>query len=140
VTQPGSWFNSATGYGTLGYALPASTGAGLAAPDRPVICLVGDGGLQFSISELAALRDVNAWTAVVIWNNQGYGEIRTSMLAVGIEPEGVDVRPPDFAHIAAAYGHPHRKINSRAALAEALREFGRRRQVVILEIAADDFS
>jgi acetolactate synthase I/II/III large subunit len=137
---PGSWFNSATGYGTLGYALPASTGAGLAAPDRPVVCLVGDGGLQFSMSELAVLRDVNAWTAVIIWNNQGYGEIRTSMLAVGIEPEGVDVRPPDFAHIARAYGYPHRKITSRDALAAALNDFGSRRQAVILEISADEFT
>ena len=138
--HPGSWFNSATGYGTLGYALPASTGAGLAAPDRPVVCLVGDGGLQFSMSELAVLRDVDAWTAVIIWNNQGYGEIRTSMLAVGIEPEGVDVRPPDFAHIARAYGYSHRRIASRAALVEALSEFGKRRQVVILEIAASEFA
>ena len=140
VGHPGSWFNSATGYGTLGYALPASTGAGLAAPDRPVVCLVGDGGLQFSLSELAVLRDVDAWTAVVIWNNQGYGEIRTSMLAVGIEPEGVDVRPPDFAYIARAYDYPHRKITSRDALATALKEFGSRRQSVILEISAAEFS
>lgn len=139
VGRPGSWFNSATGYGTLGYALPASTGAGLAAPDRPVICLVGDGGLQFSMSELAALRDVDAWTAVVIWNNQGYGEIRTSMLAAGIEPAGVDVRPPAFAHIAAAYDYPYCKITSRDALGAALQEFGRRRQVVVLELVADKF-
>jgi len=138
--HPGSWFNSATGYGTLGYALPASTGAGLAAPDRPVVCLVGDGGLQFSMSELAVLGDVKAWTAVIIWNNQGYGEIRTSMIAVGIEPEGVDVRPPDFADIARAYGYSHRTITSREALETALGDFGRRRQVVILEIPADEFA
>ena len=136
---PGSWFNSATGYGTLGYALPASTGASLGAPDRPVVCLVGDGGLQFSLGELAVLRDVNAWTAVVIWNNKGYGEIRASMLAVGIEPEGVAVRPPDFSHIARAYGYPHYGITSSAELEIALRAFGARRQVVILEILADEF-
>ena len=136
ASAPRSWFNSATGYGTLGYALPASTGAGLAAPDRPVICLVGDGGLQFSMSELAVLRDVDAWTAVVIWNNQGYGEIRTAMIAAGIEPAGVDVRPPDFGHIAAAYGYAHRAITSRAVLGAALRELGDRRQVMILEIVA----
>lgn len=139
AAQPGSWFNSATGYGTLGYALPASTGAGLAAPHRPVVCIVGDGGLQFSMSELAVLRDVNAWTAVVIWNNQGYGEIRTSMLAVGIEPEGVDVRPPDFAHIARAYGYPHRRITSLDALRTALKEFAERRQIVILELPAEQY-
>ena len=97
AATPGSWFNSATGYGTLGYALPASTGAGLAAPERPVVCLVGDGGIQFSLGELAVPRDVGAWAAIVIWNNRGYGEIKTSMLAVDIDPVGVDVQPPDFS-------------------------------------------
>lgn len=138
--SPGSWFNSATGYGTLGYALPASTGASLAAPDRPVICLVGDGGIQFTLSEFATLRDVSAWSAVIIWNNQGYGEIRNSMIAVGIEPEGVDVRPPEFEHIARAYGYAHRKITSRDALAAALRELGSRRQIMVLEIEAERFA
>ena len=137
AASPGSWFNSATGYGTLGYALPASTGAGLAAPERPIVCLVGDGGLQFTLGELAVLRDVDAWTAIIVWNNRGYGEIRSSMIAVGIRPEGVDVLPPDFALLAAAYGYAHRLIETPAALAEALRDFGRRRQVIVLELAAD---
>jgi acetolactate synthase I/II/III large subunit len=137
AATPGSWFNSATGYGTLGYALPASTGAGLAAPERPIVCLVGDGGLQFSLGELAVLRDVNAWTAIIVWNNRGYGEIRSSMLAVGIRPEGVDVQPPDFALLAAAYGYTHRLIETAESLGDALRAFGRRRQIVVLELAAD---
>jgi acetolactate synthase-1/2/3 large subunit len=137
AATPGSWFNSATGYGTLGYALPASTGAGLAAPERPIVCLVGDGGLQFSLGELAVLRDVDAWTAIIVWNNRGYGEIRSSMKAAGIRPEGVDVQPPDFALLAAAYGYAHRLIETAEALGDALRDFARRRQVVVLELAAD---
>lgn len=139
AASPGSWFNSATGYGTLGYALPASTGAGLGAPDRPVVCLVGDGGLQFSLSELAVPRDVDAWLAIIVWNNRGYGEIKTSMLAVGIEPEGVDVRPPDFALLARAYGYAHIRIDSLESLRQALREFALRRQVVMLEVEAARF-
>jgi thiamine pyrophosphate-dependent acetolactate synthase large subunit-like protein len=55
------------------------------------------------------------------------------------EPEGGDVRPPDFAHIAAAYGFAHRRVTSRGALGAALSEFGKRRQVVILEIVASEF-
>ncbi len=139
AASPGSWFNSATGYGTLGYALPASTGAGLGAPDRPIVCLVGDGGLQFSLSELAVPRDVDAWLAIIVWNNYGYGEIKTSMLAVDIEPEGVDVRPPDFALLARAYGYAHMKIDSLESLQAALRDFALRRQVVMLEVEAARF-
>ena len=137
AATPGSWFNSATGYGTLGYALPASTGAGLAAPGRPMVCLVGDGGLQFSLGELAVPREVDAWTAIIIWNNRGYGEIRSSMIAAGIVPLGVDVQPPDFALLAAAYGYRHRLIETPASLSEALQDFARRRQVVMLELTID---
>ena len=136
----GSWFNSATGYGTLGYALPASTGAGLAAPERPVVCLVGDGGMQFSMSELAVLREVDAWTAVLVWNNHGYAEIKNSMLQAGVTPEGVDVLPPDFEHLAHAYGYAYRRVGDAAMLGQALRAFGARRQVLLLEIAAADFA
>jgi acetolactate synthase-1/2/3 large subunit len=139
AASPRSWFNSGTGCGTLGYALPASTGAGLAAPDRPIVCLVGDGGIQFTLGELAVLRDVKAWSAIVVWNNHGYGEIRSSMRAVDIEPEGVDVSPPDFALLAAAYGYRHCRIDSIEALERALSAFGSTRQVMMLEIVAEAF-
>ena len=101
---PASWFNSATGYGTLGYALPASIGAKLAAPDRPVVCLVGDGGLQFSIAELASAIDANTPIILLVWNNSGYGEIKAFMLEKDIPTEGVDIFTPDFLKIAEAYG------------------------------------
>ena len=139
AATPGSWFNSATGYGTLGYALPASTGAGLAAPDRPVACLVGDGGIQFSLGELAVPRDVNAWSAIIIWNNYGYGEIRTSMIAVGIDPVGVDVQPPDFNQLAKAYGYSHQLVDSIAGLERTLKGFAARRQVAVIEVRAEAF-
>ncbi len=139
AATPGSWFNSATGYGTLGFALPASTGASLAAPDRPIVCLVGDGGLQFSLGELAVPGDVGAWTAIVVWNNRGFGEIKSAMIAAGIAPEGVDVRPPEFAPLARAYGYAHRVIEDPAALERALKDFGMRRQVVLLEVRAGAF-
>ncbi|MBS0366203.1 MAG: 5-guanidino-2-oxopentanoate decarboxylase [Proteobacteria bacterium] len=140
TARAGSWFNSATGYGTLGYALPAATGASLADPQRPVICLVGDGGVQFSLAELAVPGEAGAWVAIVVWNNRGYGEIRTAMIAAGIDPEGVDVAPPDFAQLARAYGYTHHLIRSRAALRAALASFGARRQVVLLEIDAAHFT
>jgi acetolactate synthase I/II/III large subunit len=139
AATPGSWFNSSTGYGTLGYALPAATGAGLAAPQRPVVCLVGDGGIQFTLGELAVPREVGAWLAIVIWNNRGYGEIKTSMLAVDIDPVGVDVRPPDFSQLARAYGYAHQLIDSIESLRHALKEFGARRQVVLLEVRGEAF-
>ena len=139
AASPGAWFNSATGYGTLGYALPAATGAGIAAPDRPVLCLVGDGGIQFSLGELAVPRETDAWLALVIWNNYGFGEIKSAMIAAGITPEGVDVSPPDFRQLARAYGYGYRMIDSIASLEEALTAFAAKRQVVMLELRAAAF-
>jgi acetolactate synthase-1/2/3 large subunit len=139
AAEPGSWFNSATGFGTLGYALPASTGAGLAAPDRPVVCLVGDGGVQFTLGELGVLRDVDAWTLIVIWNNRGYGEIKSFMIEAGIAPAAVDIAPPDFALIAQAYGYAYRHVAGDAALRQVLEQFARRRQIMIMEVAATAF-
>ena len=137
AATPGSWFNSATGYGTLGYALPASTGAGLAAPERPIVCLVGDGGLQFSLGELAVLREVDAWTAIIVWNNRGYGEIRSSMLALGIVRKVSTYSRP----ISRCWRRPmamrHRLIETPRRSAMRCREFGRRRQIIVLELAAD---
>jgi thiamine pyrophosphate-dependent acetolactate synthase large subunit-like protein len=59
------------------------------------------------------------------------------MIAAGIVPVGVDVQPPDFALLAASYGYAHRLIENPESLRAALLEFARRRQVVMLEIAAD---
>jgi acetolactate synthase-1/2/3 large subunit len=139
AAEPGSWFNSATGFGTLGYALPASTGAGLAAPDRPVICLVGDGGVQFTLGELGVLRDVDAWTLVVVWNNRGYGEIKSFMIEAGIAPAAVDFAPPDFALIAQAYGYAYRRAAGDAQLRQVLEEFAQRRQIMVMEVVAAAF-
>ena len=74
-----------TGYATLGYALPAAIGAKLAAPDRPVIALIGDGGLLFTVAELATAAELQIPLPVVVPNNSGYGEIRDQMVDAGID-------------------------------------------------------
>lgn len=101
--KPRHYFNSATGFGTLGYALPASIGAALANRNTPVVAIAGDGGLQFSLSEFATATDADITLTLIVHANGGYGEIKTSMIAEGIEPVGVDLMVPDFLAIATAY-------------------------------------
>ncbi len=132
--RPGSWFNSATGYGTLGYALPASLGAALAAPDRPVVCLAGDGGLHFTLGELATIRDQGQAVIVLVWNNEGYGEIKLAMEAAGVTPVGVDLFTPDFATLAAAYGYEFEAPVSLEALAGVLAAAAGRRQPTLVRL------
>ncbi len=102
--RPFGWFNSATGFGALGYAAPASIGAQLGAFGATVVCLTGDGGLQFSLAELGSAADINAPVIFVVWNNNGYQEIETSMVQAGVTPVGVTPSAPDFVAIAKAYG------------------------------------
>jgi len=118
--HPGAWFNSATGYGTLGYAPPAAIGAAIGDPDRSVVCLVGDGGLQFSLAELGSARDIDADVAFVVWNSHGYLEIERAMTTAGVVPLGVTPSAPDFVAVAKAYGLPARRVRDSAALEDAL--------------------
>ena len=109
---PGGWFNSAMGFGTLGYALPAAIGCALADPSRPVVALAGDGGLQFTLPELGTAADERAHVILLVWNNHGYREIESAMLEAGAEPIGVTPRPPDFVGVAGAYGIPAERLES----------------------------
>jgi acetolactate synthase-1/2/3 large subunit len=102
--RPRAWFNSATGYGTLGYGLPAAIGAKLAAPERPVVALIGDGGIQFTLSELASAVEAGTPIIVLLWNNRGYGEIKRYMQERGIPTIGVDIYTPDFLTLARGFG------------------------------------
>lgn len=120
--RPASWFNSATGYGALGYAPPAAIGAALAAPERPVIAIVGDGGLQFSLAELGTAVDEKTPVIFLVWNNHGYREIETYMKGAGIAPVGVEPSPPDFAHLAKAYGLGHFRTRGTGELVALLRQ------------------
>ena len=109
-----------TGYGTLGYAVPAAIGAKVGRPDAPVIALSGDGGLMFTVAELAAAAQARLALPVVVVDDSGYGEIRRGMLERGDEPLGVDLESPDFAALGRALGCHGVLAGSGTAVGEAL--------------------
>ena len=123
--RPGAWFNSSNGFGTLGYAAPAAIGASLANPARPIVCLTGDGGLQFTLAELGSASDCNANLAFVVWNNNGYGEIENAMLAANIKPVGVTPSAPDFVAVAKAFGLPALRVKTVSEMEAALQTLAR---------------
>ena len=136
---PRTWFCSATGYGTLGYALPAAIGAQLAAAERPVVCLIGDGGLQFTIQELASAREAETPVIVLLWNNNGYGEIKSYMVSRQIHPIGVDIFTPDFQLLAKGFGCEAVKLKNPGDLPRLLREATGRKTATIIEIDENDY-
>lgn len=120
--SPRSWFNSATGYGTLGYALPAAIGAKLGCPDRLVVALAGDGGMLFTLSELVSAVDCGAAVILLLHENGGYGEIRSYMEARGIEPVGVDLWNPDYVAIGKACGWHSERVATLADFRRAVQD------------------
>ncbi|WP_374306774.1 5-guanidino-2-oxopentanoate decarboxylase [Dongia sp.] len=135
--RPRSYFNSSTGYGTLGYGLPAGIGAKLAAPDRPVVVLIGDGGLQFTIAELASAVEAKVPLVILLWNNDGYGEIKTYMVDRQITPIGVDIYTPDFLAIAKGFGCAATRPGNVDELRQALLDAAKGRGPTIIEMRAD---
>ncbi|WP_319519020.1 5-guanidino-2-oxopentanoate decarboxylase [uncultured Martelella sp.] len=136
VGAPGQWFNSATGYGALGYVPPGAIGAAIGAPDCSVIAIVGDGGLQFSLAELGTAVDEDADIVFLVWNNRGYREIEIYMEEAGIVPEGVTPTPPDMEKIASAFGTGFSSVASAEALVAAVAAAVERGGVHLVEFRA----
>ncbi|WP_160109072.1 5-guanidino-2-oxopentanoate decarboxylase [Pseudomonas izuensis] len=136
---PNSWFNAGSGYGTLGYGLPAAIGAKLARPQRPVVALVGDGGLQFSSAELIAAKEAGAGVILLLWNNASYAEIRDYMNARSVPLLGVDILTPDFAALAQSCHVAHHRARSLDSLRELLGQLGTGGEPVMIELDAADF-
>ena len=91
------------GWGTLGFAFPASLGAALA-DVGPVVCVCGDGGFLFACGELATVAETQAPLTVVLVDDGGYGMLRFDQELAGDEPFGVDLVGPDFAALARSFG------------------------------------
>jgi acetolactate synthase-1/2/3 large subunit len=137
ASRPRSWFNSSTGYGTLGYALPAAVGAKLAARDRPVVALIGDGGIQFTLPELASAIEANAPIIVLLWNNHGYGEIKRYMRNRSIPEIGVDIYTPDLLLLAKGFGCNAVRAESLTHLSALLREAAGGDRPSVIEVLED---
>ncbi len=108
--RAGGWFNAATGFGALGYGPGAAIGAALALPDVQTVCLIGDGGLQFSAAELRTAVDANLPITFIVWNNAAYGEIADAMRAAGTEVIGCDPSPLRLDAFADACGMPFASV------------------------------
>lgn len=136
--RPGSWFHPC-GYGTLGFALPAAIGAKIAEPQRPVVALAGDFGVQFTLQELMSAVELELPLPVVVWNNEALAQIRDDMAAAGIEPIGVAGRNPDFQSFAAACGARGLRVRGPDALIQGVRAALAAPGPTLLEARVTDF-
>lgn len=111
-----------TGMGTLGYGLPAAIGAATADPNAQVLAILGDGGVMFTLPELATAAQQQIGMPVLIVDNGGYGEIRNEMADRGEPLNAVRLGGVDFPAVARALGCHGVAIKEPGELTEAIRE------------------
>ncbi|MGH1550159.1 thiamine pyrophosphate-binding protein [Leifsonia poae] len=119
VGRPNSTPYMAT-YATLGYGLPAAIGSRVAAPARPVVAVVGDGALMFSLQEFMTVVEQRLDITVIVVDNGGYAEIKQNEADAGIAPIAVDLAQPDWVALAEAFGGTGRRAASAPELADAI--------------------
>lgn len=123
--QPRSWVTSG-GLGTMGFGFPSAIGAQMANPDRLVISINGDGGMQMCAQELAICAINNIPVKIVILNNQVLGMVRQwQELIYDNRYSHIDLSgSPDFVKLAEAYGvkglRATNKDEAKAAWQEAM--------------------
>jgi acetolactate synthase I/II/III large subunit len=101
------------------------------------VALIGDGGLQFTLPELAAAVEAQVPVILLLWNNHGYGEIKTYMAEKAIPQIGVDIFTPDFVAMAKAFDCAAERAGSFEHLREALEAAAGRAVPTLIEIRED---
>ncbi len=124
----------------IGAAIASETaaiakGAAVAAGARKTLCLVGDGGLQVNIGELATMVQENANVVMILMNDRGYGVIRNIQDAqYGGRRYFSDLHTPDFAAHAQSIGLRYRRISDLASIATTLTEAMATAGPILIEI------
>lgn len=110
----------------MGWALPASIGASLALPDKPICCVVGDGSLMMNLQELATLKYHELPVKIILLDNGGYSMVRQTEqqwlggVNVGTSKES-GLGFPDFIVLARSFGLKTVDVAKNSDIGEALR-------------------
>jgi benzoylformate decarboxylase len=136
-SKPGGYLTSAAG--GLGYCLPASVGLKLAQPERPVVCVIGDGSVTYSIQALWSAARYEANVVIVVINNKGYSILKGFRDAIGISDTvpGLDVPGIDFTRIAEGFGVGGEIVEEADALPGALKSALSAGRPYLLDVIVD---
>ena len=111
------------GLGTMGFALPAAIGAKMAAPNREVVAVIGDGGYQMTIQELGTIFQTQVPVKIVVLNNNFLGMVRQwQQLFFDKRYASTEMTNPNFVQIAEGYSIKAKQVNKREDLASSVRE------------------
>jgi len=126
------------GLGTMGFGLPAAIGAKMAAPEREVISISGDGGYQMTIQELGTIFQQKAAVKIVVLNNDFLGMVRQwQQLFFEKRYASTEMTNPNFVAIAEGYYIKARKVTKREELADAVKEMIASKEAYFLEVCVE---
>lgn len=126
------------GLGTMGFALPAAIGAKMAAPDREVVAIIGDGGFQMNIQELGTIFQQKVPVKIVVLNNEFLGMVRQwQQLFFDKRYASTEMTNPDFVTIAKGYYIEAKRISKREELEGAVREMIASKNSYFLEVSVE---
>ena len=123
------------GLGTMGFALPAAIGAKFGAPDKTVVAIIGDGGIQMTIQELGTIMQSEVDIKIIILNNQFLGMVRQwQQLFHDKRYSFVDIASPDYVQVAKGYRIEGNKVSKRTELKQSLKTMLEHKGAYLLEI------
>ena len=121
LSKPGSYYFGAGG--GLGFGLAAAVGVQLAQPERPVVCVVGEGSAQYAITAFWSAVAYNAPVTFLVLRNSEYAILKWFSLAEGVNgAPGLDLPALDVAAVAEGYGVPSKRAEGAEELEAALGE------------------
>ncbi|ABV63135.1 MULTISPECIES: acetolactate synthase large subunit [Bacillus] len=129
------WVTSG-GLGTMGFGLPAAIGAQLADQEATVVAILGDGGFQMTLQELAVIRELNLPVKVIVLNNHSLGMVRQWQEIFYEERYSYSKfsEQPDFVKLSEAYGIKGIRISSDEEAKEKLEEALTSREPVFIDV------
>lgn len=126
------------GLGTMGFALPAAIGAKMAAPNREVVAIIGDGGYQMTIQELGTIFQTRVPVKIVVLNNDFLGMVRQwQQLFFDRRYASTELVNPDFVQIAKGYHIDAKRVTKREELADAVKEMIASDSAYFLEVCVE---
>ncbi len=134
--EPGTFFMS-NGLSGMGFGIPAAIAAQLVNPERPVLAVVGDGGMLMMLHDLTLIRQLGLPIVMVVLSDSSLSLIRVSAERRGYPPYGVDFTAPDFAAIAHAFGIESKRVKSISAIRECMERALAKRIPFLIDIPLD---
>ncbi|MGV6831865.1 MAG: biosynthetic-type acetolactate synthase large subunit [bacterium] len=126
------------GLGTMGFALPAAIGAKMAAPQREVVAIIGDGGYQMTIQELGTIFQQQLPVKIVVLNNDFLGMVRQwQQLFFDKRYASTELVNPDFVTIAKGYNIEAKRVTKRDDLTTTVQEMITHQGPYFLEVCVE---